>query len=540
MPTRIVILGGGFAGVYTAKRLFAKARKHGINDLEVHLVNRENYLVFQPMLPEVISGSVGISDTVSPIRRLVPRIRLHMREVESIDVANRTVTCSPGMRPQPLILPYDHLVIGLGNVTDFRGMTGLAEHAKPFKTLGDALSLRNHLIHLLDEADTETDPEIRRRMLTFVVAGGGFSGVEVIAELHSFVRRIVDDYDHIDTEDCRFILVHSRDRILPEVDASLGLYAQKLLEKRGIEMMLNTRLAAATAENAVLGDGTKIPTHTLVATVPSSPNRVIEASDLPKEKGRLLAEPTTRLLGHDNIWALGDCAMIPMPDDTPANRSFAPPTAQHATRQANVCADNILATLTKKPLRPFTFKGLGMLAALGHRRGVAQILGVKISGFTAWWLWRTIYLAKLPGLDRKIRVALAWSIDLIFPPDLVQLRLGKTSGVNHEHFEPGQIVFEQGDLGDRVYIIINGNAEVLIRPDPDSPNAPLKKIADLGPGQYFGEMALMRRRPRSATIRCTKPMDVLSIEKGDFNALVTNIDALRTLFESAALARGEK
>ncbi|MCE9592123.1 MAG: FAD-dependent oxidoreductase [Planctomycetes bacterium] len=537
MPTRIVILGGGFAGVYAAKRLLKRARRCGVHDLEVHLVNRENYLVFQPMLPEVISGSVGLADTVSPIRRLVPGVKLHMRDVESIDTANRTVTCSPGLRPKPLILPYDHLIVALGNVTDFRGMTGLAEHAMPFKTLGDALALRNHIIRLLDEADTETNPEIRKQMLTFVVAGGGFSGVEVIAELHSFVRRITDDYANLKRDDCRFILLHSRDRILPEVAESLGLYAQRLLQKRGVEMMLNTRLAAATGEYAMLGDGTRIPTKTLVATVPSSPNPVIEAADLPKDKGRLIAESTTRVKGSTNVWTLGDCALIPMPDDKPDKRSFAPPTAQHAIREAAVCADNILASITNKPLRPFTFKGLGSLAALGHRRGVAQVFGVKLSGFFAWWMWRTIYLAKLPGLDRKIRVAIAWTIDLIFPPDLVQLRIGKTSGVNHEHFEPGQFVFEQGDLGDRVYIIMKGKAEVLIK---TGDNGEAKKVAEIGPGQYFGEMALLHRRPRSATIRCTEPMDLMSIEKGDFTALVMNVDAIRTAFEAAALARGEK
>lgn len=537
MPTRVVILGGGFAGVYAAKRLFKQARRRNITDLEVHLVNRENYLVFQPMLPEVISGSVGIADTVSPIRRLVPRIRLHMRDVESIDPVNQTVTCSPGLRPKPFVLPYDHLIIAMGNVTDFRGMTGLAEHAMPFKTLGDALSLRNHIIRLLDEADTETDPETRGQMLTFVVAGGGFSGVEVIAELHSFVRRIVDEYDNISYGDCRFILIHSRDRILPEVDASLGLYAQRLLAKRGIELMLNTRLVSATARNAILGDGTKIPTKTLVATVPSSPNPVVDAVDLPKEKGRLLAEETTRITGHTNIWAIGDCAMIPLPDDKPDNRSFAPPTAQHATREAALCADNIIATLTNKPLRPFTFMGLGTLAALGHRRGVAQICGVKLSGFLAWWLWRTIYLAKLPGINRKIRVAISWTLDLVFPPDLIQLRIGKTSGVTHEHFEPGQYVFEQGDLGDRVYILMKGRAHVMIRKDGQSEP---EKVAEILPGQYFGELALLHRRPRSATILCVEPTDVMGIEKGEFTALVMNIEGIRNVFESAAAARGEK
>lgn len=533
---RIVILGGGFAGVYTARHLLRLAPR---DQVEVHLVNRENYMVFQPMLAEVISGSVGIADTVSPIRRLVPRAILHMRDVESVDLKTRTVVCSPGFRPRPLVLEYDHLVLALGNVTDFRGLTGLAEHARPFKTLGDALALRNHVIHILEEADTEPDTELRKRMLTFVVAGGGFSGVEVIAELHDFVRRATRSFPRIKPGDCRMVLLHSRDRILPEADEALALYAQKLLMKRGVEIMFNTRLAAATADEAILADKTRIGTKTLVSTVPSTPNPVIEAMDAPKDHGRLIVDGTFRLQGYDNVWALGDCAQIPLPTRTGDKPNYAPPTAQHAIREGNLCAQNILASLHAKPLKPFTFTGLGSLAALGHRSGVAQVMGIKLSGFPAWFMWRTIYLSKLPGLDRKLRVGISWFFDLFFPPDLVQLRVGKSSGVNQEHFEPGQTVFCEGDLGDRVYIIVKGKAEVVrARKDATGTSGGGEdKLAELGPGQYFGEMALLSRAPRNATIRCIQAMDVLSIEKGDFTALITHLDEMRKGFEQTAATR---
>ncbi len=533
-PTRIVILGGGFAGVYTAKHLIRLATPE--HPVEVHIVNRENYMVFQPMLPEVISGSVGVADTVSPIRRIVPRALLHMRDVEKVDLKAKAVTCSPGFRPRPLTLEYDHLAISLGNVTDFRGTTGLAEHAKPFKTLGDALALRNHVIHVLEEADTERDPALRRQMLTFVVAGGGFSGVEVIAELHDFVRRAVRAYPHIAQDECRFVLLHSRERILPEIDESLALYAQDLLRDRGIELMLNTRLAAATAEHAILKDGTRLPTKTLVATVPSNPNPVVEAIDLPKDRGTLRVDGFLRVQGYDHVWALGDCALVPLPDSTQDQPHYAPPTAQHAIREAALCAQNIHATIRGKTLKPFTFGGLGSLAALGHRRGVAQLLGLKVAGFPAWVLWRFIYWTKMPGLECKLRVGLRWFLDLFFPPELVQLRVGRSSGVANEHFEPGQNVFEQGDLGDRVYIIISGKAQVLRkRPDGSGEDA----IATLGPGQYFGEMALLHRVPRNATVRCVEPLNVLSIEKGDFKALVTHLDEMRSGFERTAAQRAQ-
>ncbi|MCC6909459.1 MAG: FAD-dependent oxidoreductase [Phycisphaerales bacterium] len=530
-PTRIVILGGGFAGVYTARHLL----RLGGDRVQVHLVNRENYLVFQPMLPEVISGSVGIADTTTPIRRLIPRAHLHMRDVEGVDLAERHVICSPGFQPRPLVLPYDHLVIALGNVTDFRGLPGLAEHAMPFKTHGDALALRNHVIRILEEADAETRADWRARLLTFVVAGGGFSGVEVVAELHDFVRRALRSYPTITRAMCRFVLLHSRERILPEVDEKLALYAQNLLRRRGIEIMLGARLAAATSEHAALADGTKLACATLVATVPSHPNPLCEALDLPSDRGRIIVDEHLRVQGQGSVWALGDCALVPLPGAV-GERAYAPPTAQHAIREARVAAANILAAENKRPLQPFAFKGLGSLCALGHRRGVAQVMGVRLAGFPAWFLWRTVYWSKLPGIQSKVRVGLSWLLDLFLPPDIVQLRVGRSSGINHEHFEPGQAVFEQGDLGDRVYIIIRGRADVERR---DEQSGQAQVLASLEAGHYFGEMALLNRAPRNATVRCVEPMDVLSIEKGEFGSLITHLDVLRQQFEQTAQARRE-
>ncbi|HUP25301.1 MAG TPA: FAD-dependent oxidoreductase [Thermoanaerobaculia bacterium] len=516
---RVVVLGGGFGGVEVARRLLRAARGGGSAELEVHLVNRENYLVFQPMLPEVVSGGVGLADTISPLRRLLPGVKLYVREVQAVDLDRRTVTCAPGFEPKPLVLPFDHLVVALGNVTDFRGMTGLAEHALPFKTLGDALALRNHAIHALEEAAASPPGELRSQLLAFVVAGGGFSGVEAIAELHDFVRRALRSYPGIARDECRFVLLHARERILPEMDESLALYAQSLLQRRGVELLLGARLQAATRDHAILADGTRIPTRTLVATVPSHPNPVVESLPLAKQGGRILVDATLRAQGHDRVWALGDCALVPMPTRPGAEPSFAPPTAQHAIREGRLLADNLLAVLSGKPPRAFAFTGLGTMASLGHRKGVARVLGLRLSGFAAWWAWRTVYLMKLPGIDRKIRVGFAWALDLFFPPDLVQLRVGRSSGVDHEHFEPGQIVFEQGDVGDRLYIIVKGTADVVRARDGEGEEL----LATLGKGQYFGELALLQRTTRSATVRCREAMDVISVEKGDFLALLENL-----------------
>src|SRR6201993_4229799 len=284
-PKQIVILGGGFAGVYTARYLEKILRSE---EASIALINRENYWVYQPMLPEVISGSIGLTNVVSPIRRLCPRTNLIMREVEDIDLDRRIVTISPGFRPRQLELKYDHLVIALGNITNFHGMPGMIENAMPFRTLADAIALRNHLIHVLEEADVEEDPELRKKLMTFVVGGGGFSGVEVMAELNDFVHSVKKNYLHLRNEPHRCVIVQSGDRILPEMAETLAKFAQRILRKRGVEIILNDRLKAATSERAILQSGTEIPCKTLISTVPSALPPVVQKLDCLTEWGKLV------------------------------------------------------------------------------------------------------------------------------------------------------------------------------------------------------------------------------------------------------------
>jgi NADH dehydrogenase len=531
---RIVIVGGGFSGVYAAQALERRLRAK--DDTEILLFSRDNYFVFQPMLPEVISGGIGLTDVVSPLRRLLHRTHVHVREVESIDVANQTITAAPGFRPHAHLVKYDHLVLAPGTVTDFRGLPGLPEHALPFKDLGDALKVRSRVIQALEEADVEEDdPQLRRQLLTFVIAGGGFSGVEVAAELNDFVRHVARHYRRINPKDIRVVLVHSGDDILPELAPKLRAFAAKILRRRGVELALGQRLKAATGESAILGDGTAIPTKTLISTIPSSPHPLIDGLRLPKTKnGRLQVDSNLRVVGHENVWAVGDCASVPTKDGTPC-----PPTAQHATRQAATVAENIVATLTTKALRPFDFKGLGKMGSLGRRNAVAEVFGLRLSGFIAWFLWRTIYLAKLPGWGRRIKVATAWTLDLFLQPELVELRLGGGGGAMHEHFEPGQNVFSQGELGDRVYILLSGKAEVVReRSNGAASGSGEQVLATLGPGECFGEMALLDNAPRNASVRCVEPMTVLSIPKREFGLLAANVPGLRANFEQVMARRG--
>jgi NADH:ubiquinone reductase (H+-translocating) len=522
---RVVILGGGFGGVYTARHL---EKTLGADEVSIRLVNRENYWVYQPMLPEVISGSIGITDVVSPIRHLCTRTQLVMREVEEIDLKKKVITLSPGFRPRRLEVPYDYLVIALGGVTNFYGMPGMLEHAKPFRTLADAIALRNHLIHTLEEADVESDQELRSRLLTFVVAGGGFSGVEVIAELNDFVRAVKRNYRTLRDEKIRCVLVHSGDRILPEMTAGLALFAQNILNRRGVEIVLHDRLAAATSEKAVFKSGLQVPCKTIVSTVPSTVAPVLQKLNCAKEKGRLKVNSSMELEGYEGeVWAVGDCAAA-----TTVKGSTVPPTAQHATRAARTVALNIAAVVRSKPKCAFDFEGLGTLGALGHYSAVANIMGIHLSGFIAWLLWRSIYLMKMPGVNRKFRIGLDWLTAFLFAPDLVQIRVPHDSSITRQHFEPGEIVFNEGDLGDNVYLIDSGQCEVV----RDARGVP-EHIADLGAGDYFGEMAVLADVSRNATIRATEPLDVLLISRSDFNLLKTTVPAFGNVFRELAARR---
>jgi NADH dehydrogenase len=529
-PTRILILGGGFGGVYTAltleKLLGAEIRR---GEVELGLVSRENYIVFQPMLPEVISGSIGVLDVITPIRRLCPNTNLYTRTIESIDLRHRSVQSAAGFGSRQHHLHFDHLVVALGNVTSFAGQPGLAEYALPFKYLGDALTLRNRLIHTLEEADIEQDPVLRRALLTFVVAGGGFSGVEAVAELNDFVRAAARSFRNVRPEEIRVVLLHAGGLILPELPKSLAEFAQALLIKRGVEIRLNTRLAGATADAALLEGGDRIVTRTLVSTVPSGPNPLVAMLPVKKDRGRILVDAHLEVADASGLWAVGDCAAI----RDGKTGEFCPPTAQHATRQAACVAHNIAATLRRTPRKAFMFTALGKMGSLGRRSAVAEIFGVKLSGFLAWWLWRTIYLMKLPGLDRKVRVATDWTLDLVLPPDIVQLKTDRALGVRREYFEPGQVIFREGDRGDWLYVVTEGEVEVL-RMLPGRGEQPVRR---LGVGECFGEIALVSDMARSATVRAIAATNVLAIDREAFQAMFASLPPLKGFVEQLIASR---
>jgi NADH dehydrogenase len=426
--TRILILGGGFAGVYAALRL--QKRLGGKDDGEITLVSRENFFLFTPMLHEVAAGDLDPVDIVSPIRALLPLVNFVCGEVERIDLASKRVTVTHGYERHAHELPYDHLVLALGSVTNFFKLPGVAERALTMKSLGDAVHLRNRLISHLEEADAEHgDADEVRALLTVVVAGGGFAGIETIAGVNDFVRESLRFYPHLSEEMVRMVVVHPGEVVLPELGPDLGAYAQRKLVKRGIEVRTNVKVAAADDQGVRLTDGTVIPTRTVVWTAGTAPHPLVGMLPCACERGRIKVDQFLQVPKWPGVWAIGDCACVA--DIRNAGKSH-PPTAQHAVREAKVAADNIVAAIRGEVKRPFDFALIGQLAAIGRRTGVAKVLGVKFSGFIAWWLWRTIYLAKLPRFEKKLRVAIDWTMDLLFPKDLVQYFGERAAGVSHE------------------------------------------------------------------------------------------------------------
>lgn len=411
-----MILGGGFGGVATAQRLERLLRP---SEAEITLVSRENYSVFTPMLPEVFSGSLETRHVVTPIRAELRRTRFVLGEVTGIDLGARTVHYRHPIEGTAGELGYEQIVIGLGAAPTTFNLPGIADYTLPLKTLEDAETLRNHIISTLELADVAT-PEERSHLLSYVIVGGGYTGVEAAGELVDFFKSVAHFYPTITRADVRVTLIEGGKRLLPELNEKMGAYAARNLSERGVDVLIGTNVASADADGLSLVDGRRFASRTLVWSAGTRPSALV--AGLPVKHGRggaILTNPDLSVWGREGVWAIGDAAAIPAPDGT-----LYPPTAQHAIREGPVLAHNIAATLHGRATKPFVYASLGMMASLGARRGIAEISrGWIVTGFIAWVFWRTYYLARLPGLDRKVRVALDWTLGLLFPRDIAELRV---------------------------------------------------------------------------------------------------------------------
>jgi NADH dehydrogenase len=422
---RIVILGGGFGGVAAARRLEKLCRRRP--DVEITLVSQNNFFMLTPLLFEACSGRLELRHCAQPIRPALRRTRFLEARVERVDTEDRVVHAVAG-EGAVYQLPYDHLVVGLGAMTNLALIPGSAV-AMTFKSMADALLLRNHLIECFERADTARTQAARRRCLTIVVIGGGLVGVELLGELTAFTDDVLRYYPSIRRDELSFHLFEAGPRILPEIDPSLAEVAERVLRRRGADLRVSTPVQAIEPDRVHLA-GETIEAGTIVMAAGIVPSTA--AAGIPVEhdrRGRIVVDAAMRSRSHPAVWALGDCAAIPAPDGTTY-----PALAQHAVREGRRLAENVVAAIQGREPSPFVFRSLGTMASLGHQRAVARVFGLRLRGFPAWWLRRTYYLFQMPRWDRRLRIVLDWTVALFFRPDITKVDITPEPAPAQRHY----------------------------------------------------------------------------------------------------------
>ncbi|MEU5164016.1 NAD(P)/FAD-dependent oxidoreductase [Streptomyces sp. NPDC020875] len=423
---RVLVAGGGYVGMYTALHLQKKLRSElARGETEILVVTQDPYMTYQPFLPEAAAGSISPRHVVVPLRRVLNRCSILIGEVTAVTHAKRTATvdtlASAEEGTGAVEIPYDHLVIAPGSISRTLPVPGLADYGIGFKTVEEAIGLRNHVIEQLDIASSTRDPAIRSAALTFVFVGGGYAGVEALGELEDMARYAVRYYHNIKPDDLKWVLVEASDRILPEVGAEMGRYAVRELRRRNIDVRLETRLDSCRNRVAVLSDGSRFPARTIVWTAGVKPAPVLAATDLPTtDRGRLRCTAELRIDGTEHAWSAGDAAAVPdVTSDEPG--AVCAPNAQHAVRQAEVLAANIAAALHDRPLKEYAHKNAGSVASLGLHKGVAHVYGRKLKGYPAWLMHRVYHLSRMPTFNRKARILAEWTLAGLFKREIVSL-----------------------------------------------------------------------------------------------------------------------
>ena len=423
---KILILGGGFAGISVLREL-ESSFKHD-DDIQMTLVNEDNFFLFTPMLPELASGMIRPSAISIPLRMVCKKTEFIQAKVSSIDLKSKLVAITRPFDGMVRVLSYDYLVIAMGSTTNFFGNKRIEKHAFTIKTIQDAIGIKTHLIHMLEIADTEKNPALQEKLLTVVVVGAGFAGVETIGELNDFVRDSVKSYYHnINPDNIKMILISASGAILPELGEELGKKAYESLQKAGIRIILNTKAVDAGEDYVFLGNGETIPCDTMIWTAGVTIDAVITQLDCEHKSGRIAVDNYLKLSNDDAVFALGDCAAI---TDTKTGGLY-PPTAQHALRQSKIVAHNLKAKISgKSNLKPFNFVSKGMMAIIGKRDGIAKISGHSLTGLPAWFVWKTYYLMMLPTFEKKLKVAMDWTVNSLFTRDITLVRKIKRKSVN--------------------------------------------------------------------------------------------------------------
>lgn len=505
---------------------FAKTlrRKLSPSACEILLFNSENHMVFHPLLADVAGASINVDAAATPLRQMLPKVGCRTERVQRIDLAASEIAFEDGTGMLSR-LHYDHVVIACGAESNLSIIPGMTEHAFAFKVMRDALDLRQHIVHQMEQAEAARDPQRRRWHLSFIIVGAGFSGVEVAGEINELVRSSTRFFHNFHKDGVVVSLVHPKDHILPEVAPSLAEFARKKMEQAGITLVLNTRAVAATQEGVALSDGRMLTGGTAVCTIGTAPSPLVQYLDAPKERGRILTQPDMRIRGQSNAWALGDCALIINAYDNKPSLT----TGQFAERHGRQAARNLVRVLKGEPTRPFRFRALGELCSIGGYQAVAEMFGMRISGFLAWFLWRSVYLFKLPTWSRRFKVALDWTWDLLFPRDLGFLNSDTSQQFTHAYYRQGDFVQRQGDPARVFSVVEEGQLEVLVSDVPE------RVIAVLGKGDFFGNAALLENRPHQTSIRARTAVRLRQASSALFSEMAGSFAPLRQLLANAVI-----
>jgi NADH dehydrogenase len=522
---RIVIVGGGFAGVTLAEHL----NRHLGREMEVVVISSENHMVFTPMLAEVAGRSLSALDVVVPGRQIAPNATWLTATVTEVDLKKNEVEYT---RPdgKTATLSYAHLVLACGSAVNLDVVPGMAAHAYTLRTIGDGMVLGNEVIRRFEQAAVEPEGSERQRLLTVVVVGGGFTGVEAAGHMFDLMRNIRRFYPQLRQERPRMVLLQRGSKIVPEFQHdSLSEFALRKLRKNGLDVRLNTAVEEVTARYVRLGSGERIETGLTVCSVGTALIPLIKNIGLPMERGRLKSEPDMRVTGATNVWAFGDCAAVP----NAWNGQLSPPTAQFALRQAKQLAVNLVRTQRGEATKPFHFRPQGLLATIGHHNGVAEIYGFKFSGLLAWFLWRSVYLLKIPTFKRKLNVVVDWTWDMFFKPNVVQVRPPAPQRFNQAHYGAGDFVFHRGEPGAGFFVIKAGTAGLYMDETAATPLITLTK------GDHFGQGAFLEASGRPthlASVKAETPLDLIVLGREDFAGLAESLGALQRDLERSLYA----
>ncbi|MEJ6479849.1 FAD-dependent oxidoreductase [Nostoc punctiforme UO1] len=518
-PIRVVCLGGGYVAMWLTKAL-----RNAIiyKKVEMIVISRDNYHTYHGFIAEMLTGKIQPSQVASPARRIFEPAYFYNAEIENIDIIKQVITTSRSLDGRQYEVSYDHLVISLGSVDDLSRYPGIAEHAMKLKSFNDCYKIRNHIIQMLELAEIETDTEERSRLLTFVVAGGNYGGIEVATELADHFRLLIKkEYRQIAPDEIKVIVIHSGERILSELVLrfpELVRYAENFLhdEFSNLEIITNTRIVAATPEEAILSNGERISTRTIISCTGTAQSPLLDKLPLERDKyGKIITDEFVRVKGTNNVWAGGDCAAVPLPTG-----GTCPPLAIYALTCGYQIGGNILRSIESRKLKAYKFTGLGDAVSLGNRHAIAHLKGVPLYGFNAWVAWRIALFIFVPSWERKLRLLVDWSMWPFLGRDIISMKLQEKQSLKQAYFQAGQVIVKQGDIGRCLYLIRNGEVEVL----EEMSNGEII-IQTLGSGEHFGEKSVIKNSPHIATVRAKTSVQLVVIDREEALLLSNSLSA---------------